>query len=331
MKEPDKTDFPIDAVIPWVDGNDPAYRKKINEWLELQGEGVKLDSPTRYVSIGEINYCVKSILKYASFIRTIYIVTDNQVPEIYRELSHLNNGGRKKIVIVDHKQIFRGFEHFLPTFNSVSIETLSPRIPGLAEHFVYFNDDMILIKKIKPTDWFINGIPVIRGKWKLIPSRNPVKIAASSIRRLAGRPDYNFRPGYGRIQVNAALVTGYKRRYLRIHHTPNPIRCSTVNKYLEENPDVLETNIKYRTRHYSQSLFQSIANNLEMKTGRPAIIKDYQLLYLPSYRSPLWYIKLKLKIASMRRNILFANFQSLELAGQDKIDAIFTWLDGLPG
>ncbi len=39
------------------------------------------------------------------------------------------------------------------------------RIPGLAEHFVYFNDDFFLIKHTKPTDFFRDGLPVLRGKW----------------------------------------------------------------------------------------------------------------------------------------------------------------------
>ena len=34
------------------------------------------------------------------------------------------------------------------------------RIPGLSEQFVYFNDDMFLLKRTSETDFFRNGFPV---------------------------------------------------------------------------------------------------------------------------------------------------------------------------
>ena len=38
-------------------------------------------------------------------------------------------------------------------------------IPGLAEHFIYFNDDFFLLNPVKEEDFFIEGKPVIRGLW----------------------------------------------------------------------------------------------------------------------------------------------------------------------
>ena len=46
-------------------------------------------------------------------------------------------------------------------FNSRSIETKIHHIPGLAEHFIYFNDDMILLRKVSKSDFFIDDLPVI--------------------------------------------------------------------------------------------------------------------------------------------------------------------------
>ena len=48
---------------------------------------------------------------------------------------------------------------FLPTFNSNAIEASMHKIKGLSEHFVYFNDDMYLLKPTKPTDFFKKGLP----------------------------------------------------------------------------------------------------------------------------------------------------------------------------
>jgi len=42
----------------------------------------------------------------------------------------------------------------LPTFNSLAIETMLWRIEGLADRFLYFNDDMMPVGPVKPADFF---------------------------------------------------------------------------------------------------------------------------------------------------------------------------------
>ena len=69
------------------------------------------------------------------------------------------------VFIIDHKTIFEGYHQYLPTFNSLSIESLLFKIPNLSEHFLYFCDDFFLANKIKVEDFFIEENPVIRGKW----------------------------------------------------------------------------------------------------------------------------------------------------------------------
>jgi len=44
-------------------------------------------------------------------------------------------------------------------FSSHPIEWNLHRIDGLAEHFVYFNDDVFLINHTNPEDFFVNGLP----------------------------------------------------------------------------------------------------------------------------------------------------------------------------
>ena len=65
----------VDAVILWVDGNDEDYKSKISPYLKdtTSNENFK----NRYVQINEIEHNVNSILKHASFVNTIFIVTDN--------------------------------------------------------------------------------------------------------------------------------------------------------------------------------------------------------------------------------------------------------------
>ena len=74
--------FPIDAVITWVDGNDPAHRAKRKAFLTDKAEDRSDDigGATRFSSSGEIFFCIGSILRFAPFVRKIFIVTDCQDP-----------------------------------------------------------------------------------------------------------------------------------------------------------------------------------------------------------------------------------------------------------
>ena len=106
---------PIDAVILWVDGNDEKHRAKMLPYLENK-EIVKSEKfRTKYDQVNEIKFTIDSILKFAPYIRNVFIVTDNQVPEFLKQ--NTRTGIYKKVSIVDHRVIFKGHEEVLPTFN----------------------------------------------------------------------------------------------------------------------------------------------------------------------------------------------------------------------
>ena len=71
-------------------------------------------------------------------------------------------------------------QKYLPTFSSFPIEVNLHRIKGLAERFVYFNDDMFLLKPVKrelffagkdclPTDFAITSTISTTTKEDMIP------------------------------------------------------------------------------------------------------------------------------------------------------------------
>ena len=68
----------IDAVITWVDGVRPKATKQSIE-STLAG---RTDIKKQYLHSNEISFCVASILKYAPFIRKVFIVTDCQSPNL---------------------------------------------------------------------------------------------------------------------------------------------------------------------------------------------------------------------------------------------------------
>ena len=80
MKQHTNVDFEIDAVIAWVDGNDEAHLNKMTHYVEDKSKLGNQQFRTRFDQVNEIEFSVKSILKYAPFVRNIFIVTDGQTP-----------------------------------------------------------------------------------------------------------------------------------------------------------------------------------------------------------------------------------------------------------
>lgn len=144
----------IDLVYMWVDGSDPKWQAKRNAFA---GETVKESSANckgRYTNNDELKYSLRSVEMYAPWIRKIFIVTDDQIPE-WLDLSN------PKIKMVDHKDIMP--EICLPSFNSTVIEHFLYKIPGLSERFLFSNDDMFLNKPVSPDTFYAeDGLPIIR-------------------------------------------------------------------------------------------------------------------------------------------------------------------------
>ncbi len=141
------TQSPIDAVYTWVDGGDPEQRRQVGYWRS-QHPAVKEDSggANRFRDRGELRYSLRSLERYAPWLRTVYLVTNGQVP------SWLDRSN-PRLRLVTHRELFSDGGH-LPTFNSFAIEAHLHRIAGLSENFLYFNDDMFLSRPVDPEDFY---------------------------------------------------------------------------------------------------------------------------------------------------------------------------------
>ena len=64
----------IDAVFTWVDGNDEKHIDKMASFFSGANNWKNKKFKTRFRQVNEIEYAVKSILKYAPYIKNIYIV-----------------------------------------------------------------------------------------------------------------------------------------------------------------------------------------------------------------------------------------------------------------
>ncbi|MDA9187728.1 Stealth CR1 domain-containing protein, partial [Flavobacteriaceae bacterium] len=73
---------PIDIVVAWVDGSDPILFKKRMGYLKGEEKKHPGAAATRFHSLEEVHFCVLSILKFAPFVRKLFIITDQQDPNV---------------------------------------------------------------------------------------------------------------------------------------------------------------------------------------------------------------------------------------------------------
>ena len=140
--------YPIDIVVAWVDGGDPAWRA---EKAQYSPEANTDTTDARYRDWDIFQYWFRRIEEFAPWVRTVHLVTWGHLPPWL-------NTDHPKLHIVNHKDYIPA--EYLPTFNANPIELNLHRIPGLAEHFIFFNDDMYLNAPTKPEDFFVDGLPV---------------------------------------------------------------------------------------------------------------------------------------------------------------------------
>lgn len=321
----------MDAVVAWVDGNDPAHQAKLHAHLASVGRRPPDAAPTRFRSVGEIDHCIAALLKFAPFLRRIHIVTDAQTPPVLHALRTAPAVWRDKVVLVDHRQVFAGLEQHLPTFNSLSIEAVLHRIPDLAEHFIYLNDDFMLIKPTVAEDFFRDGRPVIRGHWRQPEHRRWLRRLAQAGRTLLGQPASPQRAGYKDAQVLSAQLAGFADRYCWIDHHPHPMQRSMLEAFHARQPGLLAQQVAHRLRHPSQYMAQSLLAHLALAAGQAVLEPHSQLLKFKPASLPHWLLRRRLHRAEQDPRCLFVCVQSLDEADAATQALVTTWLDRVIG
>ena len=150
--------FDIDIVVLWVDGNDPVWQKEKGKFQEAHTTDA--NAINRFRDWGLMKYWFRAIENFAPWVRTIHFVTWGHTPE-FLKLDH------PKLHIVRHEDYLP--MECLPTFNACAIEMSIHKIQGLAEHFVFFNDDMFLLRPVAPETFFRSGLPVADGSETTTP------------------------------------------------------------------------------------------------------------------------------------------------------------------
>ena len=239
MKNEAKT-MEIDLVYLWVDGSDPVWQAKKNAFTGNVEDNTSIDCKGRHADNDELKHSLRSVEKYALWIRKIFIITDNQTP------SRIDTAN-PKIKIINQNDILP--LESLPCYNSVIIEYFLYKIPDLSEHFLYANDDMFFNATASPDFFFAkDGFPIVRlknkpfGKWHY------------RWKKLTKKPLSTYR----QTVLNAALLIEKKFGVFYSgmpHHNIDAYRKSDL-KYLVENVFAAEiekiTNNHFRTSFDTQ-------------------------------------------------------------------------------
>jgi hypothetical protein len=256
--------FDIDMVFSWVDGNDPEFRARrataMADHLANHVVGEGDDADARIRQIDELKYALRSVHAFAPWVRRIFIATDSPTPEWLAP--------HPKVTIV------RAEDHFtdlsaLPVYNSHAVESQLHHIPGLAEHFLYSNDDMFFGRSLLPTMFFSPG-----GVTKFIEAGTRIGLGANN-------PE---RSGFeNAARVNRQLLWEKFGKIITRHleHTAAPL-CKSVLLELEHQfaQDFERTKASRFRASTDISVTNSLYHYYALMTGRAVQNEAAKVLYV---------------------------------------------------
>jgi hypothetical protein len=244
--------FPVDAVYTWVDDSDPEWQSALAAARARLGAAPVnrlADNEARYHSLDELRFSLRSLHMYAGWFRTVHLVTNGQVPP-WLDAYH------PRLQVVRHDQIFESPDQ-LPTFNSHAIEARLHHVPGLAEHFVYLNDDVLFGRPVPPDRFFLpNGVPYF------FPTPGAIDL---------GPPDPDDLPVVAAAKANRAAL---QRRFgvrvsAKMQHVGHPQRRSTLAALEADLADDVRRTASSTFRHPEDlSVASSLSGYYGFATGR---------------------------------------------------------------
>ena len=253
----------IDIVVTWVNMDDPVWMEEFLRYSGKQKNEANGVSDARFRDYGFLKFWFRGVEKFAPWVRKIHFVTCGQKPEW---LDTTN----PKLHLVDHKDFIPA--EFLPTYNSVVIERYMHRIPGLAEKFIYFNDDFYLLRPTPEERFFQNDLPCDIAVFQYNPSwsqwyktlKNNIRLINRHFDKKRVMNEFHdkwFTPEYGsKGRINRILKPYGKFITLRVHHNAQPYLKSTFAKVWEKEGEELKRTSGNRFRSatdYSPELFRT--------------------------------------------------------------------------
>lgn len=251
------SDQVTDFVITWVDGNDPEWQKRKARYT---GTDLDDDRIIRYRDWGLLPYWFRGVEKFAPWVRKVFFVCDQEPPEWL-------NRDHPKLQIVRHEDFIPG--EYLPVFSANPIELNLYRIKDLSDHFVFFNDDMYLVKPVSEKLFFKKGLPRDCAILNPIPTSDLKRENGSG--KIFTIPlndteylnrDYDFRacvrknpgkwfhPVYGASLFRNLFLSTWSR-FVGFYepHLPQPFLKSSFDKAWREDYDILDSTSRHAIRN----------------------------------------------------------------------------------
>ena len=275
----------IDFVIMWVDGSDPTWLEEKNKYLEK-----KIDTSNainRYRDMGLLKYWFRGVEKFAPWVNKVHFVTWGHIP------SWLNTNN-SKLNVVKHEDFIP--KKYLPVFNASAIEIHLHRINGLSEKFVFFNDDMFLLKPTDSSYFFKNDLPCDFWRdnipycdkdtdplFEHILLNDKMLICRHFNKREVIKKNFSkcFNLKYGKRNIRFLLL--YKWPYMAgfdNFHVAAPFLKSTFEELWEKEYDALETT-SYSKFRRMVDVNQYVFQLWQIYTGRftPKSIKETGMFF----------------------------------------------------
>ena len=244
---------PIDIVYLWVDGNDPAWRRKRQCAAQQLSAGHR-DAIGLYGNVegrfrdnDELRYSLRALERFFPDHGHVYLVTDAQTPDWLRPSGRLT--------LIDHRDLIPSAS--LPTFDSGNIESYIHRIPNLSERFFYLNDDVFFGAPVETGDWFWDGGLYAAWSDEPVVSDGPLRQDANSMDN-ASRLS---RQWLGAQRARSARLPGYAHTSRTFAHAPRPLLRSVLFELEQKAPE----------------MFASVRSTVFRTWDKPTIVSDFVL------------------------------------------------------
>jgi hypothetical protein len=225
-----------DIVYTWVNGEDAKFQSDFQHYVSSikKTKTEKLPTWGQFMTRKELLYSLCSVQTHLKDFDRIYIIVHDE-----HELPHkvfspewnkkLSKNFRDKIIYIPHSFIIP--YRYLPTFNSIVIESFIHYIPNLSEYYVYLNDDMMMLHPYQYYFFFDEEGRPIESR-----EHSPI-VSFFTPPSMAQEYDFNDMIRWNNSILKTMLEKGFLKEknsdrdpYTKIHymsqHVPSPFRKS---------------------------------------------------------------------------------------------------------
>ncbi|MFM8747550.1 MAG: hypothetical protein ACKOED_12950 [Aestuariivirga sp.] len=217
----------IDAVITWVDDSAPGYLDQLKAYATAAPD---TDPSRTRDNLELLRFGLRAVERNAPWIRHIYLLTCRPQRPGWLVAAH------PRLSVIHHDEIMPAA--ILPTFNSFAIVSHMHLIPGLSENFLYLEDDMLLLRPVRPADFIdMQGKVLVFERGKLTPvyaairrpeAERPWNLALAESNRLL---DEAFGPARRRYANHVPLLVNKRQWQCMMEKFPDAFRLTRQSRF----------------------------------------------------------------------------------------------------